>query len=305
MLHLFHLGPIALGPRRAWLLSGVDKKGAFMHPLVGADLPSGLATLSARVGAARLRVEPALEGVGARFGITAGALPASARLPRAVLAFAFLTSFRLFRTPGVIAALLEACVAFEQVRPWTRCRSDERFGLVMAERWRCWEREFVVLGSGGQPRGLELRERSRSMDRPWLGFLRRRKVDSLLLTFGPGPAWAVEAMREGYGLTELPTVLRMKPGSERSPERVELLQLAAALRSAAILGAEDASPEYGAEVVLAADRYELQAVAAPMPREPSPRPVTSLVPETPRNAPCPCGSGRKFKRCHLATADAA
>jgi SEC-C motif len=303
MLHLFHLGPVVVGERRSWLLSGVTEEGGFTHPLVVSDLPSGLATLSARV-RGRLRVEPELEAVGARFGIEAEPLPASARVPRAVLAFGLLTSFRLFRQPGVIAALLEACVELEKVRPWTRCRPDEPFGILMAERWRCWKREFVVLGSGGQQRGLELHERPGSVKRAQqaqrsLGLLGPPKLDSLLLTFGPGPAWAVEAVREAYGLTELPTVIRMKPGSRRAPQPLELLQLAAALRSAAILGAADSSPEYGAQVLLSADRYALEAVATPMPAAPVPRPVVSPAGEAPRNAPCPCGSGRKFKRCHL------
>jgi hypothetical protein len=307
MLHLFHLGPLVRDERRSWLLSGVTEEGGFTRPLLGADLPSGLAMISARVGPARLRVEPALEAIGARFGIAAEPLPASARAPRAILAFALLTSFRLFRKPGAIAALLEACAEFEKVRPWTRCRPHEPFGILMAERRRCWKRGFVVLGSAGQPRGLELHERrglverAREARRPF-GLLRSPTVDSLLVTFGPGPAWAVDAMRDAYGLTELPTVIRMRPGSRRAPEPLELLELAAALRTAAILGAEDSSPEYGAQVALTADRYELEAVAAPTSWVP--RTVASPA-ETPRNAECPCGSGRKLKRCHLDTASAA
>lgn len=298
MLHLFHLGPWVIGERRSWLLSGVTEEGGFLHPLVGRDVPSGLATISARMGAAQLRVEPALEAVGARFGIGAGPLPDSARVPRAVLAFALLTSFRLFKDPGAVAAFLEACVEFEKVRPCTRWRADERFGILMAERWRCRKREFAVLGSGGNPRGLELR--GRPVERG-----RETSFDSLLVTFGPGPAWAVGALREAYGLAELPTVIRMKPGSRRGPEAQELLQLAAALRSAAILGAEDSSLDHGAQVALSTDRYELEAVAAPISREPVPLRPPSPTPETPRNAPCPCGSGRKFKRCHLDAASAA
>jgi hypothetical protein len=294
MLHLFHLGPLVVGERRSWLLSGVMEDGGFIRPLVGPDLPSGLATISARV-RARLRVEPALEAVGARFGIAAEPLPDSARVPRAVLAFALLTSFRLFREPGAVAGFLEACVEFEKVRPKSRCRPDEPFGILMAERWRCWKREFVVLGSGGQPRGLELREQPVEHGRD-------ARVDSLLVTFGPGPAWAVAALREAYGLTELPTVIRMKPGSLRAPEPLELLQLAAALRSAAILGDENSSQDYGAQVALSTDRYELEAVAAPTSRREVVRPVESPATEIPRNAPCPCGSGRKFKRCHLTQA---
>jgi hypothetical protein len=295
MLHLFHLGPVAVGERRSWLLAGVTGQGGFTHPLVGSDLPSGLAAFSARYGPASLRVEPELEAVAAPFGLRAEPLPDNARVPRAVIAFAFLTSRRLFRKPSCVAAFLEACVEFEKARPWTRCRFDEPFGILMAERWRCREREFVIHGHGGQPRGLELHERPGFVARVRAGA--GPKVDSLLVTFGVCPAWAVEAVRSAYGLAELPTVIRMTPGSQRPPEPRALLQLAASLRSAALLGGEDASPEYGATVSLSADGFELEAVAAPVLRAP----VSALRPsaETPRNAPCPCGSGRKFKRCHL------
>ena len=31
---------------------------------------------------------------------------------------------------------------------------------------------------------------------------------------------------------------------------------------------------------------------------PAPAPFVRAVPKVGRNAPCPCGSGRKFKHCH-------
>jgi len=45
MFHLFHLGPAVVGERRQWLLCGVNEEGGFTHPLVGPDVPSGLAML--------------------------------------------------------------------------------------------------------------------------------------------------------------------------------------------------------------------------------------------------------------------
>jgi hypothetical protein len=304
MFHLFHLGPLVLGERRQWLLSGVNEDGGFTHPLVGPDLPSGMATLCARFGAQNLRVEPALEAVAAPFGVGAEPLPDRALLPRAVLAFAFLTHHRLFRKPNAVASLLEACAVFEEAAPWARFRSDEPFGILMTQRWRCWRREFVVLGAGSQTRGLELHERPGFVERLresslTLGLLNAPKVNSLLITFESGPAWAVEALRAAHGLRELPTVIRMKPGSRRAPEPLELLQLAGALRSAALLSEEEATPEHGAHVELAAERYELTTLATPPPRAPGVESTTHPVCSTPRNAPCPCGSGLKFKRCLL------
>lgn len=45
--------------------------------------------------------------------------------------------------------------------------------------------------------------------------------------------------------------------------------------------------------------------AAPRPQAPAPAKQQTVVKDewskTPRNAPCPCGSGKKFKMCHGAT----
>ena len=273
-----------------------------MHPLVEGDLPSALSALCARHGASGLRVEPELEPVAARLGVRAEPLPEGALLPRAVLAFAFLSSHRLFRKPSSVASLLEACAFFETSAPWTRLRSDDAFPILMTERWRCWNREFAVLGSGSGPRGLELHEKPGTIERlrdARLAGTGAPKVDSLLVAFETGPSWALEAVRAGYGLRELPTVIRMKPGSRRPPEPLELLQLAAALRSAALLGSEDSTSDHGAHVTLDADGYELTALARYPLRSPAATPASHPYSWTPRNALCPCGSGRKFKRCHL------
>jgi preprotein translocase subunit SecA len=41
-----------------------------------------------------------------------------------------------------------------------------------------------------------------------------------------------------------------------------------------------------------------EAVAGP-PRGASPVPVTRSAPRAGRNDPCPCGSGKKYKKCHM------
>ncbi len=249
MFHLFHLGPLALGERRLWLLAAVNEEGGFTQPILGQDLVTGLTELVVRHGAQNLRVETALAEVAAPLGVRPEPLPDQALVPRAVLAFAFTSSHRLFRTPSAVASLLEACAFFEKAAPWIRFRSNQAFGVLLTESSRCWKREFVVRGAGNAPHGLEL--------------LAPPKVDSLLLTFEAGPPWAAEAVRAAYGLREFPTVIRLKPGSRRGPDALELLQLAAALRSAALLAGEPAIPEHGAHVELSADGYDLTAMATP------------------------------------------
>ena len=306
MFHLFHLGPLVLDERRLWLLSGVNEAGGVFLPLVGRDLPSALAAISARHGAENLRVEPALEGAAAQFGLRAEPLPERALVPRAALAFAFVASHQLFRRPSTVASLLEACALFEAAAPWTRFRSSDPFGMLLVRKWRSSEREFVVRGSGDEPRGLELHERPGFVEaereaRRNVGLFPPRRASSLLVTFESGPAWAVDAVRRAYGLQALPAVVRLSPGSRRAPAPRELLELAAALRCAAMLSEEAAGPDHGAQVELAADRFELMALATP-PRMASPEPPRLALSAAGRNAPCPCGSGRKFKRCHLGMA---
>jgi preprotein translocase subunit SecA len=47
---------------------------------------------------------------------------------------------------------------------------------------------------------------------------------------------------------------------------------------------------------------ELPAAAAPAPATAKPQTVVKDdFAKTPRNAPCPCGSGKKFKQCHGAS----
>ncbi len=288
MFHLFHLGPLVVGERRLWLLSGVNEEGGYVHPVLDRDLATGLGALVTRHGAQNLRVETALTEVAAPLGVRPEPLPDRALVPRAVLAFAFSSSHRLFRKPSAVASLLEACAFFEKTAPWRRFRSDDAFAVMMTEGWRCWKREFVVRGSGNAPRGLELHEKPGFV--AWVP-----KVDSLLLTFEPGPHWAAEAVRTAYGLGEFPTVIRLKPGSRRGPEALELLQLSAALRSAALLADEPAIPEHGAHVELSADGYELIAMATP-PERLSEETASHPEPRTSRNALCRCGSGLKFGR---------
>jgi preprotein translocase subunit SecA len=50
--------------------------------------------------------------------------------------------------------------------------------------------------------------------------------------------------------------------------------------------------------VAAAEVAHDQAVAAPAAEETQQPVVRTDWEKTPRNAPCPCGSGKKFKVCH-------
>ncbi len=70
-------------------------------------------------------------------------------------------------------------------------------------------------------------------------------------------------------------------------------------------------PATGADDLFAPDARSLPAAPAPVgPRLPPPPPLTTnrgplaggatvgALPEVGRNDPCPCGSGKKYKKCH-------
>jgi preprotein translocase subunit SecA len=62
-------------------------------------------------------------------------------------------------------------------------------------------------------------------------------------------------------------------------------------------------PSSAGNTMAAAARAEASAQGAEAPPEAVEEPVNTPVvkselEKTPRNAPCPCGSGKKFKQCH-------
>ena len=48
----------------------------------------------------------------------------------------------------------------------------------------------------------------------------------------------------------------------------------------------------------AASFYDALPEPAPAPRNEPPIPIVEHSPKPARNAPCPCGSGKKYKKCH-------
>ena len=140
--------------------------------------------------------------------------------------------------------------------------------MELREGYRKWNREATVLGSDEERCGLELYDRRGSVARLAAAMDGGRisaaqKIDSTCVTFELGPTWATEAVQAAYGLPVFPNVVRSRRGRPRAPERLELLQLAAALETAAMLGGPEAPPDMDANVAICAGGYEMVAVARP------------------------------------------
>lgn len=267
MLHLFHLGPLKLLGRPSYVLAGVDEQGGFSEPLFAQDLRAAVADLAKGLGPENLRCEPALAELLGPAGIAVGPLPPEALVPRAVYAWAFVSSPEAVHSPGIIAAFLEACARFWSAGPWGRFTSRSAFRVELQEGNREWKREAAVLGSDEEQCGLELYDRPGSVARLSAALDRgrisaARKIDSTCITFELGPIWATDAVQAAYGLPVLPNVTRLRRGSPRAPERLELLQLAAALETIAMLGGEQHRPDLDAKVAICAGGYEMLAVSS-------------------------------------------
>ena len=71
----------------------------------------------------------------------------------------------------------------------------------------------------------------------------------------------MEAVQAAYGLPGFPNAVRLRRGRPRAPERLELLQLAAALEAVATLGGEEHPPDMDANVAIRAGGYDMVAVS--------------------------------------------
>jgi hypothetical protein len=265
MLHLFHLGPLKLLGSPSYVIAGVDEQGGFSEPLIAQDLQAAVADLTKGLGPDNLRCEPGLADFAGK-GIDIAPLPPEALVPRAVYAWAFVSAPEAVHSPGIIAAFLQACARFWEAGTWGQFTSRNGFRVELREGYRGWNREAAVLGSDVDQCGLELYDRPGSVARLATALdagriSGARKFDSTCVTFELEPAWAVEAVQAAYGLPVFPNVVRLRRGRPRAPDRLELLQLAAALEVVALAGSDERAGEMDAKVAICTGGYEIVAVS--------------------------------------------
>ncbi len=324
MVHVFRLGPIDIGGRPSWCIGGVDGEGDLIRPEFGHSDKQALAAVAKRHAGEPLRCEPALADVARPLGFEPAPIPQGALVARAVLAYGIANGPSAGK-PGLVAFLrfVNACAAFWAARPWELFGSDEALPVQLATGGRWQDRELSILGAGGQEFGVGLYDNPGSIDlvsgAMALGQTNAvRQVNALSATFDEEPGWAASAFADAFGLPRLPVALRVKKGRASVISTVELLQLAAVLEAAVELASDD-TPDDSDQVEVTVEAAGLEVIAhVGYPAEfddqldedlaepmlvPEPLPVQRRE-KTPRNAPCPCGSGRKYKKCHLAEDEA-
>jgi len=321
MVHVFRLGPLEVGGRKAYAYCGLDGDGALIPPEIAHTDAKGIGALAKRYAGRSIRCEPALAEAARPFGFEPAPLPEAALLPRATLACGLALGPMAGRPQlDVLIRFLEACATFWSARPWELLGSDDPVPVALTERGRTRKAEASVMGAAGQEFGVALYDEPGSIRRVaalvTAGRMKEtRGVSALAVTFDEEPVWAATALDAAFGLPRLPVPIRVRNGKGGPATTEELLDAAALLEAVAELsGADDAEH---AEVTVEAGGRAITArvalpdddgdaieddLAEPM-LVPEPIPATGRS-KTPRNAPCPCGSGRKYKKCHLAEEEA-
>ncbi len=261
----------------------------------------GLAALRRKCGQEPLVCERALAHVAGAQGLKLAELPPHVRAIKAALAVCLEHGPTLETVgPELILELIDAAVAFEAAEPWHVFEPDEPLSIRIDAAGR--ELEGCVLGAGGEEFGLALYHQAGSIDRvhtfvqegrPEAG--RSLACTTMLLAYDS--SCSVEAVRAMTGVELAPLVFHITGGGPREAGPDDVAVLVAGLRAVTAL-AEGRAPRGEtrdpAHQVIA---HAARANAMAKPR--------GLYASVGRNQPCPCGSGKKFKRCHLGTVETA
>jgi hypothetical protein len=320
MVHVFRLGPITLDRRPTFVYAAVDEEGTTRSETARTDA-QGLRKLADAAQGQPLRCEPSLAKAGKPFGFESAPLPEAILFVRAALAYGLALGPKSGNPdPDVLGCFLKACGAFWRGRAWNVFDPEDWFPVTISVGGSSRACELAVLGSGGEEFGVALYDEPGSVQRITRLLAERRMaevrpISALAVTFDEQPPWAVSAIEDAFGLPRLPVPLRVKDGKGSLAGPDDLLAGAALLEAVARFvgvdveesraeGAEEAEAtvEAGGQRVTAHVRYPTPEEMLRAHEMAGPEPKPELAPasaKTPRNAPCPCGSGLKYKKCHL------
>jgi hypothetical protein len=299
VFHLVKIGPLGVG--RQTTFAYVALGGEFLDIALEPNDVRGIAALTKRIGNANVMCEPALAVVAATRGFAVGELPEDLVAMKA--AFAVLLDHGTMLEsvgPELLMELIAATVDFEAAQPWHLFEPDEPIEIRYDGTGR--EVEACVMGQGGEQFGLALYREKGSIARLYeLAGSQpdaARKLESTALLIEEDSSCAIEPVRALTGMALAPIVMQVKRGKPTPMAEPELAMLIAAVRAVTelTLGARHASGtcDDGRGRHL---RAHAKRTCGPIAREAEPS-----FEKVGRNEPCPCGSGKKFKRCCLLTA---
>jgi len=298
MPYIFKLGPVETdeGPSSFYFTLGEEG----FHFIEGSDDVAALRQIAQREGKDML-CEPALEAAASKLDLPTAELPDFFACTKATLAVSFShgTLMEKVEDPPLLWELIQAAEAFELAQPWDIFGGDE---AVEIEVEGALSRTFeaCIMGQAGEEFGLALYFEKGSVARLARFSDEGRmedvaSLDSMVLLLDDEPQFVLDAVAAVSELSSAPLVMRMKRGEPKEVDEKEIRALIAALRAVADY-CEDGKGR-GESTSGRRTTARLRRVDSPEPEPPSALPFARVG----RNEPCPCGSGKKFKKCHLAT----
>jgi hypothetical protein len=317
MHYLMPLGPVSAGKDVVWMVFGASETEP---PVVGAapSIAQAFADLQPQLAGRPFVCAPELVDA-----LGQPRLP-SAEPPEGALKMCAAFALQMAHGPQLgpenfpnLCHLLELAVELADAAPWELWHSGQVIELrAKGSVTGTWD--LVILGNAGQNFGVGLHPRGAVAK-----LLARDEEDPappsqlLALDLDDSPEFAARAMEAAVGLDAVPMITRLKRGKPARPSRAELLLLEAAVAAACRLEPEERVVH--AVAALEGERVEVTLRAPPpegdepdwaededfvgdldAPGLPPLRAVPLQAPPRPeRNEPCHCGSGRKYKQCHL------
>lgn len=297
MNRVFSVGPIETADGEGYLVT-------LMRGELAAGVESGPTALEAlRAIVERTRGEilvasPELREEARVLGLEVAPLPESIQMFRASQAFLLANGGCFEGKAGYDSArLISAVIDYLEAAPWRWLDGDTPVRIEYERRGqKAKTLEASVLGNASELFGLALYDRPGCVAKLARPGASPTDHDVVLLTLDDEPSWAVGIMRESYGLPFVPTLARVRRNQMGLVHAGDLIRLEGTLRAVAQL--EPGERASRAEFVDAEGRATIVRATIPAPAlatAPSPRVQAKIS----RNAMCPCGSGRKYKRCCL------
>lgn len=299
MRYVMKIGPIDVGTGsvNAYVAYGGSGVDLAMEP----SDDKGVAALRRRSGGEALVCEHALAGIAKKLGLQTDTPSPEALAMKAALAVTLDHGAGMERVvnPPLILELVMAAIEFDAVAPWNAFEADEPIEIRFEPSGR--KAEGCVMGQGGEEFGLVLYRDKGSIARVLeLSALGRpesaRALACTTMLLADDDSIAVDAIRAMTGVAIAPTVIRLERGKLGALDEAEIAALIAALRAVTALAAGGTTAT--GEVRESQRRVRAHATRTRGHAEISSRPNLAFE-GVGRNEPCPCGSGKKFKRCHL------
>lgn len=307
MPHAFRIGPLDTAGDPSFIYAAFIASGK-VEATQASDDVTGLRMLSTAFVGHELVVEPELGRAGKELGLRRARLSAEAAHEKATMALSLALGMNELIgrdvQPPMVGDLLDAAIAFAIASPWRYVDGDSPLRVEVREGDGRRTIDGAIMGMAGQEFGVVLYPEPGTLQKLLAAAVPERvaeRTEILAVSLEAEPPWAAEAIEQALGRRVVPLPMHMKGRRPRKLDAREMATLTAMLRAASELRPGTRHMR-GTNALL--PRVE---VTVDWPQAPDEQPPVFVRPRATvgRNAPCPCGSGRKYKRCCLPQDEAA